>query len=169
VIPESAANQNAESWPSLATIPGRRPHSHRTIDGEMAKVMTRSEAETKRLRAVEFLRRIGKDEDAERLAEMSPDDYAAHKHAELMANPYRRYRIMAQEAGPTKAELTERIDDIEDLLEEALDPELTREELVSKVKEIQTVASGEAEEEETDLESDEESDLDDDGCNDEDD
>ena len=33
---------------------------------------------------------------------------------------------MPQEAGPTKAELTERIDDIEDLLEEALDPELTR-------------------------------------------
>jgi hypothetical protein len=47
---------------------------------------------------------------------------------------------MAQEAGPTKAELADRIDDIEDLLEEALDPELTREELVSKVKEIQSVA-----------------------------
>ena len=53
---------------------------------------------------------------------------------------------MAQEAGPTKAELADRIDDIEDLLEEALDPEPTREELVSKVKEIQTVASGEDEE-----------------------
>ena len=76
---------------------------------------------------------------------------------------------MAQEAGPTKAELADRIDDIEDLLEEALDPELNREELVSKVKEIQTVASGEAEEDETDLESDEESDLDDDGFDDEDD
>ena len=50
--------------------------------------------------------------------------------------------MMAQETGPTKAELAERIDDIEDLLEEALDPELTREALVSKVKEIQTVASG---------------------------
>ena len=76
---------------------------------------------------------------------------------------------MAQEAGPTKADLANRIDDIEDLLEEALDPELTREELVSKVREIQTVASGEAEDDETDLESDEKSDLDDDGCDDEDD
>jgi len=47
---------------------------------------------------------------------------------------------MAGETGPTKAELADRIDDIEDLLEEALDPELTREELVSNVKEIQTVA-----------------------------
>jgi hypothetical protein len=70
---------------------------------------------------------------------------------------------------PTRAEIADPIDDIEDLLEEALDPELSREELVSKVKEIQTVASGEAEEDETDLESDEGSDLDDDGCNDEDD
>ena len=75
---------------------------------------------------------------------------------------------MAHEAGPTKAELADRIDDIEELLEEALDPELTREELVSKVKEIQTVASGEAEEEEAELESDEDSDIDDDGCDDED-
>ena len=75
---------------------------------------------------------------------------------------------MAQESGPTKAELADRIDDIEDLLEEALDPELTREELVSKVREIQTVASGEAEEEEAELESDEDSDIDDDGCDDED-
>jgi hypothetical protein len=119
----------------------------------MAKVMSRSEAESKRQKAVEFLRRIGKPEDAERFEAMSPEDYAAHRHAELLANPYtRRYRIMAQETGPTKAELTDRIDDIEDLLEEALDPELTREELVSKVKEIQTVASGEAEEDETELE-----------------
>jgi hypothetical protein len=87
---------------------------------------------------------------------MSPEDYAAHKHAELRANPYtRRYRIMAQETGPTKAELTERIDDIEDLLEEALDPELTREELVSKVKEIQSVAS-EAEEDQDEGEDDDE-------------
>jgi hypothetical protein len=135
----------------------------------MAKAMTRSAAETKRRKAVEFFRRIGKDEDAERFEAMTPEDYAAHKHAELMANPYRRYRIMTQETGPTKVELTERIDDIEDLLEEALDPELSREELVSKVKEIQTVASGEAEEDETDLEGDEDSDLDDDSCNVEDD
>jgi len=42
------------------------------------------------------------------------------------------------------------------LLEEALDPELSREEPVLKVKEIQSVASGEAEEGQADLESAEE-------------
>ena len=45
----------------------------------MAKVMTRSEAETKRRKTVEFLRRIGKPEDVERFAEMSPEQYAAHR------------------------------------------------------------------------------------------
>ena len=131
--------------------------------------MTRREAETKRRKAVESLQRVGKPEDAERFAEMTPEDSAAHKHAELMANPFRRYRIMAQETGPTKAELAERIDDIEDLLTEALDPELSREELVSKVKEIQDVVTGEAEEEdETCLEEDDDSDLDSDDEADED-
>jgi hypothetical protein len=83
---------------------------------------TRSEAETKRRKAVEFLRRIGKPEYAERFAAMTPEDYAAHRHEELMTNPLRRYGIMAQETGPTKAELAERIDDIEDLLERPLIP-----------------------------------------------
>lgn len=127
-------------------------------------------AETKRRKAVEFLQRVRKPEDAELFAEMTPEHYAAHKHAELIGNPFKRYGIMAQETGPTKAELAERIDDIEDLSTEALDPELTREELVSKVKEIHDVVTGEAEEEDgTYLESVEGSDLDDDGCNHEDD
>src|SRR6516162_4354057 len=73
-------NRSPRSWhaipvpsSSLATIPGRLPHSRRTIDHEMAKVMTRSEAEEKRRKAVEFLRHIGKPEDAERFAQMTPD------------------------------------------------------------------------------------------------
>ena len=66
----------------------------------MAKVMTRSEAEEKQRKAVEFLRRIGKPEDAERFAQMTREDYAAHKHAELMANPFRRYRIMGARSRP---------------------------------------------------------------------
>jgi hypothetical protein len=43
--------------------------------------------------------------------------------------------------------LSDTLDEITDLLDEALDPELSREELVAKVKEIAAVASGEAEEE----------------------
>ena len=106
--------------------------------------MTRAEAEVKRRKAIEFLQRIGRGEDAGRFARMSPEEYAGHKSAELI-NPFRRFETMARETGPNKAELSDRIDEIEDLLEEALDPELTREELVSKVKEIHDVVTGEAE------------------------
>ncbi len=51
----------------------------------MAKVMTRREAEAKRRKAVEFLQRIGRGEDAGRFARMSPEEYVGHKHAELTA------------------------------------------------------------------------------------
>ncbi len=57
---------------------------------------------------------------------------------------------MGEAAAPTKAELSETLDEVAELLEEALDPELTREELVAKVKEAADLASGEAEEEEED-------------------
>ena len=55
---------------------------------------------------------------------------------------------MARETGPTKADLTDTISEIADLAEEALDPELSREEVVAKVKELADLASGEGGEEE---------------------
>jgi hypothetical protein len=119
--------------------------------------MSLSEAESKRRKAVEFLRRIGKDEDADRFEAMTPEEYAEHKGAELLQNPKGiRRKDMARETGPTKAELSDLLDEISDLAEEALDPELTREELVAKVKELADVASGDVEVDET--EDDEESD-----------
>lgn len=47
----------------------------------------------------------------------------------------------------TKAELQETLEGVENLVDEALDPELTREELVAKVKEISGLISGEDEDE----------------------
>ena len=44
-------------------------------------------------------------------------------------------------------DLTESLESISDLADEALDPELSREELVAKVKEIAELASTEEEEE----------------------
>ena len=55
--------------------------------------------------------------------------------------------------GPTKADLTDKLQQIEDLAKEALDPELTREELVVKLKEIADVASGEGDDEGDELDS----------------
>ena len=116
------------------------------------KVMTTSEAEAKRLKAVEFLRRIGRDDDADRFESMDAAEYAEHKGAQLIQN--RRRNDMAGN-GPTKRDLEDSLDQISDLVDEALDPELTREELVAKVKEIAAVANGEEEEEEEEIEEDE--------------
>ena len=55
---------------------------------------------------------------------------------------------MANSTAPTKADLQEIIDQAVDLVEEALDPELTREDVVSKLKEISDVLSDEDVEEE---------------------
>jgi len=110
------------------------------------KHLTRSEAEAKRQQAIEFLRRIGNDESAERFEGMTAEQYAEHRGAELLQNSKTiRRKDMARETGPTKAELSDVLDEISDLAEEALDPELTREELVAKVKELADVASGDVE------------------------
>jgi hypothetical protein len=109
--------------------------------------MTRGEAETKRRKAVDFLRRVGRDDDADRFEAMGAEDYAAHKGAELLPNPNWRL-TMPRQMNPTVGELTETLEEIADLAEEALDPELTREELVAKIKELANVAAGEADEDE---------------------
>jgi hypothetical protein len=115
-------------------------------DGSM-KVMHEAEAETKRQKAIEFLERIGGD--AEKFREMDAAAYAESKGAELL-NPSKRKTSM------TKKELDSLVDEIADGLDEALDPSLTREELVDKVKELANLASGEEPEtDDEDLDNDE--------------
>jgi hypothetical protein len=140
---------------SLGSTPP--PLHHRSVP----KLMTTSEAETKRQQAIEFLRRIGNHDDAERFEAMDARDYAEHKGAQISEKTNRRKGTMPQPTGPTKSDLTDTLSQIADLAEEALDPELTREELVSKVKELSDLATGESDEEDED-EDDSSSDSDDD-------
>lgn len=102
------------------------------------RFMTEGEAEAKRQKAIEFLERIGGD--ADRFREMDAAEYAASKGAELQNPPRKRAFAM------TKSEMAETLDQLADGLEEALDPELTREELVAKVKELSDVATGDSDE-----------------------
>jgi len=104
----------------------------------MPKFMTLGEAETKRQKAIDFMERTGGD--ADKFREMDAAEYAAHKGAELLQNPMKRKHKM------TKSELSETLDELADGLEEALDPGLTREELVAKVKELSDIATGDADE-----------------------
>ncbi len=95
--------------------------------------MTEAEAESKRLKAVDFLEKVGGD--SAKFADMDAREYAATKGAELL-NPSRNNTM-------TKQELDELVDTLADGLEECLDPSLTREEVISKVQELSDLASGE--------------------------
>lgn len=86
------------------------------------------------MQAVQFLERVGGD--SGKFEEMDAEAYAQSRGAELLPNPARRNRL-------TKNEMSETLDQAADLVEEALDPELTREELVGKVKELSDLIAGE--------------------------
>lgn len=81
------------------------------------KRMTLGEAETKRQKAVEFLRRIGNDEAADDFESMSAEEYAEHKGAQIVENPSRRYCRMARRT-KTKEELQAQLDEANEYIEE---------------------------------------------------
>jgi hypothetical protein len=105
--------------------------------------MSESEAEKKRLQAIEFMERVGND--PSKFEQMDAAAYAEHRGAELQ-NPSKGKTEM------TKQELDELVDTLADGLEECLDPSLTREEVISKVQELSDLASGETPETEDDEE-----------------
>jgi len=63
---------------------------------------------------------------------------------------------MANGVSPTKAELTDILDEVADLLDDALDAELTREEVIAKVKEAYDLVAGETEDEDEEEDEDDE-------------
>lgn len=102
--------------------------------------MTLGEAEAKRQKAVDFLRRIGNDDLADKFDAMTPEEYAEHKGAELLqnSNPQRRYSVMA--VGKTKTDLQTELDEANDYIEE----------LESKLDDIVGIAADEVEAEDND-------------------
>ena len=105
--------------------------------------MTRSEAEAKRDKAAEFLRRIGQDDDADRFEAMDAEEFAEHKGADLRENPHRRGRFMARQK--TRSRLQTELDEANAYTEE----------LESKLDRIAGIAPGEEEEDDEDEESEE--------------
>jgi hypothetical protein len=97
--------------------------------------MSLGEAETKRQQAVEFLERVGRD--SGKFEEMDARQYAESRGFQVLENPQKVVTTM------TKQELATTLDQAADLVDEALDPELTREELVGKVKELSDLIAGE--------------------------
>ena len=110
-------------------------------------MMTPGEAETKRQKAVEFLRRIGNDDLADEFGEMSPEQYAEHKGAQLMDNPGRKRKMAIAKS---KAELESELDDANDYIEE----------LEGKLNDIVGIAADEGGDDNTGAEDEEDDDLD---------
>ena len=104
--------------------------------------MTPSEAESKRQKAVDFLRRIGQEDDAGRFEAMDASEYAAHRGAELLKNPPGRCKTM--NGTKSKAALQAELDDANDYIEE----------LETKLDNIAGIASGEEDEEDEDSDDD---------------
>lgn len=109
------------------------------------KVKSIDQVEQMQAKAVRFLANVVGDPDkAAEFAAMTPEEYAAHKKITIRENPEicRRSISMAAVSKAQVNELNDQLDDIQDILDDALDPELTREELVAKVKEAYDVAAG---------------------------
>jgi hypothetical protein len=100
------------------------------------KFLTRGEAETKRKKAVDFLQRIGQDEDADRFESMDAAEYAEHKGAELLDNPTRRRTNMKRPK--SRSELQAELENANEYIGE----------LEGKLDGIVAIASGEDEESE---------------------
>ena len=82
------------------------------------KLMTSSEAQAKRRKAIEFLRRLGKEEEAVRFEAMDARDYAQHKGAELLENPNFERRLPTMARSRSKSELEAELDEANDYIEE---------------------------------------------------
>ena len=102
-----------------------------------------------------MLRRFGRDDDADHFESMSANEYAEQKGLALVPNPKTKLRSysMAQ-TGNTKVELESILDEVTDILEDAFDPTISREQMAQKVSDA------------LDLLSDEDEDVDDDPSDD---
>jgi hypothetical protein len=106
--------------------------------------ITREQAERKKAKAADFMERMGQPDRAAEFADMSVDDYAEHKGIHL-ANPTRSKRrsTMANGVVTTKADLQDQIDQAIDVLEEAYQPESTREDVVEALSNALDILRGE--------------------------
>lgn len=122
------------------------------------RVKTLDQVRKMQAKAVRFVQNVLQDDErAAEIAAESPAEYAEHKRIKVIDNPavtilnMRRHSMAGVIS--TKAELEKLLDDVEGLSSDALDPELSREEVVAKVKEIYDLVSSDEEEDEDEDES----------------
>ena len=120
----------------------------------MAKEVSREQAARKKEQAASFTDRLGEGDRAAEFDSMSVDEYAAHKGLTL-TNP-RRNCFMPNNT-PTKSDLQDTLDQIQDILETVYTPESSRGDLAAAVGDVldQLARPEEEEDEDSDSDSDE--------------
>jgi hypothetical protein len=135
----------------------------------MTKKRTYQQVETAKERAVRFLQNVLDEPDrADEVADESVEDYAARRKFQLVNNPanpthatqtwdvlevvdnppQRKGHPMASTI--SKAELQSTVNDAADKVSEMLDPELSREDLVRKAKELDSILNGDDDDDDED-------------------
>jgi len=106
------------------------------------KTKTRAQVEAMKVKAVRFMVDVRDDPDrASEIEDESVESYAQRKQITIK-NPRRGFIVMANKSAG-ELEMEESLDTVAELLEDALDPKLTREEVVQKVEEAYGLAAGE--------------------------
>jgi hypothetical protein len=97
-------------------------------------------------KAGDFMERMGDDDRAADFDAMSIDEYAEHKGLTL-SNPSRtskrRCTTMARSSGPSKADLENQLDEINDILSDAYDLESSREDMAAAIGQALDTLNGE--------------------------
>jgi hypothetical protein len=114
----------------------------------MAKEVTREQAERKKAQGAAFMERIGQSDRADKFEDISVDEYAEHKGLRLTSPSKRRRTIMATGMTTIKTDLQGQIDEAIDFLDDAYQPESTREDLAEAIGNALDVLRGEEEDEE---------------------
>ena len=124
-------------------------HNSVSILGAMAKEITRSQADRKRAQAVTFMERIGLADRAEEFDQMSTDEYAEHKGFTLNPTSNSKEKVPAL-ATPTKSDLEDQIEQAVNVLDDAYQPESSREDLVAAVSEALDILRNDGDDESDD-------------------
>ena len=104
-------------------------------------------------KAGDFMERMGDDDRAADFDAMSIDEYADHKGLTLSNPPRtskRRLSPMPRSSGPSKADLENQLDEINDILSDAYDPESSREDMAAAIGQALDTLNGEGDEEDED-------------------
>jgi hypothetical protein len=104
------------------------------------KILTRDQAATAKERAVSFLRNVLHDDARAEQVEGEDLDTWAQETGRTITNPKRK-KANTMASGTTKADLQDLMDQVGNMVTDALDPALTREDVVQKLQEIDALVN----------------------------